>query len=115
QEEELHYATGRHMCHDVLRHPFSVDDVVEVVRGVYRDRVCFAAGDAWLAPGLQVIKVGGHTAGLQAVRVHTRRGWVVLASDASHYYENMENQSPFPLVFHVGDMLAAYGKLRGLV
>ena len=27
--------------------------------------------------------------GLQCVRVNTARGWVVLASDASHYYDNM--------------------------
>jgi hypothetical protein len=34
--------------------------------------------------------VGGYTAGLQWVRVRTARGWVVLASDASHYYDHVE-------------------------
>ena len=48
------------------------------------------------------------------MRVHTARGWVVLASDASHFYENMEAQRPFPSVFHVGEMMAGYDILRRL-
>jgi hypothetical protein len=30
---------------------------------------------------------GGHSRGLQAVRVRTAVGWMVLASGAAHYYE----------------------------
>jgi glyoxylase-like metal-dependent hydrolase (beta-lactamase superfamily II) len=52
--------------------------------------------------------------GLQAVRVATRRGWVVLASDASHFYANMEQVRPFPIVWSVADMVDGYGKLRHL-
>jgi hypothetical protein len=33
------YATGRCMCHPVLRIPFEVDDVVEMVRKVFAGRV----------------------------------------------------------------------------
>ncbi len=114
QEAEMHYATGHYMCHPVMRHSYSVDDVTEMVRNVYRDRVQFHDGDAELAPGLQLIKVGGHTQGLQAVRVHTQRGWVVVASDASHFYENIDTESPFPIVFHLGDMLDGYHRLLAL-
>src|SRR3546814_12119373 len=53
-----------------------------------------------------------HTKGLQSVRVNTQRGWVVLASDASHYYENMERQRPFPIVHNVADMLSGYARLE---
>jgi glyoxylase-like metal-dependent hydrolase (beta-lactamase superfamily II) len=52
--------------------------------------------------------------GLQVVRVRTRRGWLVLASDASHFYANMEQQRPFPIVWSVEDMVAGYGRLREL-
>lgn len=90
QDAELDYATGRCMCHAPLRHAYEVEDVVTLVRRVYQDRVVFHDGDAVLHPGIELLKIGGHTKGLQAVRVHTRRGWVVLASDASHYYENMQ-------------------------
>lgn len=114
QEKELRYATSAYMKHELLRHAYSVDDVVEIVRGLYNDRIEFYTGDTVLAPGIELIHVGGHTAGLQAVRVHTQRGWVVLASDASHFYENIHANSPFPIVFNVGDMLNGYKKLMGL-
>ena len=114
QESELHYATGRHMCHGLLRHAYAVEDVLNVVRGVYDDRVEFRRGDEDIAAGVQVIHVGGHTAGLQAVRVHTARGWIVIASDASHFYDNIQLHSPFPIVLHVGDMLDGYRRLLSL-
>ena len=39
------------------------------------------------------------------MRVWTRRGWLVLASDASHFYANMEHGRPFPIVHDVAAML----------
>ena len=108
QENEMHYACGCNMRFDTLRHAYAVEDVVDVVRGVYDKRVNFLHGHEEIAPGLQVLLIGGHTQGLQSVRVHTERGWVVLASDASHYYDNMQMHSPFPIVYNVADMLAGY-------
>jgi hypothetical protein len=49
---------------------------------------------------------------MQFVHVHTSRGWVVLASDVTHYYENMEMGQPFTAAFNIGDMLDAYDALR---
>jgi len=63
QDEEVSYATGRYMCHHRLRHGYEVDDVVDLVRLVYKDRVRFYRGDAELAPGLTLHRIGGHTAG----------------------------------------------------
>src|SRR3546814_7312966 len=68
-------------------------------------------GSAELAPGLSIHRIGGHTHGLQCVRVHTRRGWIVLASDCSHYYEHFEKKRAFTTVFHVGDLIDGYSKL----
>ena len=51
---------------------------------------------------------------LQAVRVHTRAGWIVLASDASHLYANMQEERPFPIVFEVSRMIEGYRRLREL-
>jgi glyoxylase-like metal-dependent hydrolase (beta-lactamase superfamily II) len=81
---------------------------------VYEDRVRFHAGDAELFPGVSVHLIGGHTMGLQVVRVATRRGWIVLASDASHFYANLEQVRPFPIVWSVADMVEGYRKLRAL-
>ena len=114
QEREMHYATGRCMCHPAMRHPFAVEDVTAMVRHLYAGRVAFHDGDEELASGLSVHRIGGHTAGIQSVRVFTRRGWVVLASDASHLYANMEQGRPFPIVYNVADMLDGHQRLRRL-
>ena len=111
QDDEIAFVTGRHMCHAQLRHSFEVEDVVGVVRLIYDDRVEFHDGDDEIAPGITLHRVGGHTMGLQFVRVHTRRGWVVLASDASHYYEHFEKGRVFPTTFNIGQVLEGYRKL----
>jgi glyoxylase-like metal-dependent hydrolase (beta-lactamase superfamily II) len=114
QDLELSYVTGRNMMQPYFRGPYSVDHVVEVIRHVYEDRVVFHAGDDEVAPGVTVHLMGGHTMGLQSVRVLTKRGWVMLASDASHFYENAQNMAPFPIVYNVADMLAGFAKMKRL-
>ena len=69
---------------------------------------CSTTATRELAPGLSVHLVGGHTKGLQVVRVATEAGWLVVASDASHYYENMETGRPFPIVWNVEEMLSGH-------
>jgi glyoxylase-like metal-dependent hydrolase (beta-lactamase superfamily II) len=114
QDKEMFYATGRCMCFPPMRYPYEVEDVVKMVRRVYEGRVAFHDGDEELAPGLTVHFVGGHTMGLQMVRVWTQRGWVVLASDAAHFYANMEQARPFPIVYNVADMLAGHKRAYAL-
>jgi glyoxylase-like metal-dependent hydrolase (beta-lactamase superfamily II) len=55
-----------------------------------------------------VHRVGGHSDGLQVVKVETARGAVVLASDAAHYYANLQKRSPFPIVYNIGDMATGW-------
>ena len=114
QDLEMRYATGRYMCHECFRGAFEVEDVVGMVRRVYQGRVRFHDGDAELLPGISLHLIGGHTMGLQVVRVATRRGPIVLASDASHFYANMEQTRPFPIVWSVADMVEGYRRLLAL-
>lgn len=74
----------------------------------------FYDGATELRSGISLHRIGSHTDGLQAVRTHTPRGWVVLTSDAAHYAENYRRRSPFPIVYHVGDMLRGFDKLLSL-
>lgn len=104
QDAEMAYATGRCMCHQVLRAPFDVEDVIEAVGSVFNGRVRFHAGTATLAPGITLHLVGGHSGGMQVVRVRTARGWVVVASDATHYWANIRNRNPFPIVMDIAAM-----------
>ncbi|WP_433461919.1 N-acyl homoserine lactonase family protein [Spirillospora sp. CA-128828] len=114
QAGELEYTTGKAMTRPALSHFFEADDVVDVVRRVHDGRVRVAEGDVELAPGLELCLIGGHTKGLQAVRVHTGRGWVVLASDALHYYANFHERNPFPAILDLGVMLDGYDRIGRL-
>lgn len=114
QDTEMGYVTGRCMCHPRLRYAYEVEDVVTMVRRLYEGRVNFIDGDATLFPGISVHKAPGHTPGLQCVRVQTARGAVVLASDAAHFYANMERQNPFPILVDLADMMDSWQKLTRL-
>lgn len=114
QDKEMNFATGRHMGRKVFRHAYEVEEVVAMVRALYGDRVVFHDGDEEIAPGLSVHHIGGHTAGIQAVRAWTRNGWLVLASDASHYYWGLHDDKLFAIVYSVADMLDGYDKLKKL-
>ena len=92
QAAEMAYATGPCMCHDTLRMPFSADHV----------------------DGVTVHCIGGHSRGLQAVRVRTASGWLCLASDAAHYYENVFARKPFPIVVDLQNMLEGFDKIQAL-
>jgi glyoxylase-like metal-dependent hydrolase (beta-lactamase superfamily II) len=114
QDREMAYCTGRCMGHANLRAAFEADDVVAMVKRVFTGRCLFHDGVGQIAPGISVHRVGGHTSGLQVVRVKTRRGWMVLASDASHFYANFEQFRPFPVVANVVEMLEGYRTVREL-
>lgn len=115
QDAEAAYATGRCMCHRVMRFPFDVEDVVAFVRTTFAGRACFHEGDADLFPGISVHLLPGHSKGLQAVRVDTARGPILLASDVSHFYANVEDDNPFSLTIDVGQSLDSYRRMRRLV
>jgi glyoxylase-like metal-dependent hydrolase (beta-lactamase superfamily II) len=114
QDEEMRYVTGRHMRQAYFAASFEVDDVVGMVRALFKGRVVFHDGVDEIAPGVSLHHIGGHTPGLQSVRVHTQRGWVVLASDATHYYEHMEKGRCFTNMYSLGDALQGYDTLRRL-
>ncbi len=114
QDEEMSFVTGRAMTHPALRHSFKLDDVLEMVRLTYGDRVIFHAGEDTVAPGVTVHHLPGHTRGMQAVRVQTGRGPVVLASDVAHYYESFELETPFLTHVDLFQMLESHRKLRAL-
>jgi len=114
QEREMAFATGRYMAEPFFAHAYDIECVLGMLRLVYGAQVQFHDGDAEIVPGISVHRVGGHTHGLQVVRVRTRVGWVVLASDAAHYLANMTTGRPFPIVANVMEMTAGWERMRAL-
>jgi glyoxylase-like metal-dependent hydrolase (beta-lactamase superfamily II) len=114
QEQELRWVTSSEMFARGARGSFETDDVLNIVRGLYDERVVLHEGDWEPAPGISVHHIGGHTPGIQVVRVNTRRGAVVLASDTTHYYENMETGRPFVTTHDANKVLAGFKRLHEL-
>lgn len=114
QDSEMAFATGCCMCHPGMNHPYEIEDVVAMVRRVYAGRVCYHAGDSELFPGITLHHIGGHARGLQALRVKTRRGPVVIASDTAHHYAHLKQRRVFPTVDSVADVHAGYDRLERL-
>jgi glyoxylase-like metal-dependent hydrolase (beta-lactamase superfamily II) len=114
QDREMAYASGRFMCHQALRLPFEADDVVAMVRKVFAGRATFHDGEGEITPGVTVHLIGGHSKGLQCVRVKTRRGHIVLASDATHLYAHIDGGRVFPITYNVAEVVEGYGTLKKL-
>jgi glyoxylase-like metal-dependent hydrolase (beta-lactamase superfamily II) len=111
QRAELDYWTGP-WAGRVGRERWLIDpDDLACLQG---DRLDLLDGDATVVPGLSVHLVGGHTAGMQVVRVRTEAGDVVLASDASHFYENLETVRPFPILHSMTGVYGAFDRTKEL-
>ncbi len=114
QAAEMAFCTGPCMCQPFLRRPFDIDDVQSAVRALYTDRLRFHEGTAEIAPGITLHLIGGHSGGIQSIRVPTERGWVVLAGDATHLWGNIRKRMPFPVVVDVARMLKGFEILESL-
>jgi len=89
--------------------------VKSMVDRIYRGKVQFHQKTKTLVPGISLHRIGGHTDGIQVVRVMTCRGWVVLASDTAHFYANIERGLPYPIVNSVAAMLQGHLEIQDLV
>ncbi|MGK3209248.1 N-acyl homoserine lactonase family protein [Amycolatopsis sp. MEPSY49] len=111
QRSEVDYWTGP-WAKRIERERWLLDEAaLEHVRAGRTDLV---DGDAEVVPGVSVHLVGGHTAGMQVVRVETAGGAVVLASDASHFHENIEDDRPAPLLHSMTGVYGAFDRVKEL-
>ncbi len=114
QAVEMAYATGPCMNYSALKAPFTADHICEVVQRLYAGRVVFHDGDGEVREGVTVHLVGGHSKGLQVLRVWTEAGWMCLALDASHYYENFQGGKSFPIVIDLKEMFDGFETIKRL-
>ena len=86
-----------------------------MVYRVFAGQVQFHDGVDEVAPGITVHKIGGHTKGLQCVRVPTARGHVVLASDADPFLcQHIDTRRVFRVLYNLADMVEGYNTLERL-
>ena len=108
QQREIAHATGSCMANAFMARPYDVETAISMMRALYGGRVAIHDGEDELAPGFSIRRVGGHTPGMQIVRVMTKRGWVVVAADAMHFYANRETGVPFAILVDVGEYMAGW-------
>lgn len=114
QQREMAFASTRGLADPWFRAGYDAPDIAAMAHRIADGRVVLHDGDVQLAPGLSLHLVGGHTDGLMLARVHTRRGWMVVAGDVVAYGENLSRRVPFPHLYHVGDALRGIDRAREL-
>ncbi len=114
QNRELQSVVSQSMGDAMINSFFLIDDVKTVVTKLFEGSVTLHQNVTELASGVTLHEIGGHSAGLQVVRVHTKRGWVVLASDASHYYANIDERNPFPALHNLPDTFKGWDTCMAL-
>lgn len=94
---------------------FSEPDEIDVLRQLRAEgRLHTFDKRTEVAPGVEVVRVGGHTPGQAVVRVPTKEGPVVLASDAAHFMEEVENDRLFMSMTDLPQSYRVLEWLRGL-
>lgn len=114
QEDELRFCTGPKMSYHAIRKTYEAEDVMSAIKHLFDGRLRLHKGVAEIIPGVTTHPVGGHTPGSQVVRVPTKRGWVVLASDSAHLWANIRMRSPFPILDDLAQTLDAFETIEAL-
>ncbi len=114
QRDEVAFWTGPFGRSPAFRQSANPEALARLVTLNYADRVRIIDGDREVLPGIGLHRVGGHTPGLQIVTVQTARGTLVLTSDASHFYRNVEKRQPVQILADLPEMLAAFETIDAL-
>jgi glyoxylase-like metal-dependent hydrolase (beta-lactamase superfamily II) len=88
-------------------------DVSEIMSLEKENRIKYLDGDAQIAPGIKVVRVGGHTPGSQVVTVTTRKGEAVICADALDQYENLE-KNVVGMYANLEQALLAFDRIKAL-
>jgi glyoxylase-like metal-dependent hydrolase (beta-lactamase superfamily II) len=86
----------------------------EEIERIAAARLRLLEGDGEIGPGIEAICVGGHSPGQTVLLVEGTAGPVVLASDAIHYYEELELERPFEIYYDLEAMIEGYRTVRRL-
>jgi glyoxylase-like metal-dependent hydrolase (beta-lactamase superfamily II) len=112
QKKELEFWRGNKSDHHFLRH-FVAN--LEDVAGLEKEgRLHLLDGETEIEEGITVHLTGGHTPGLQIVRVRTAEGWAVLAVDAAYVIRSLESMIPPGIHVHVDECLSALDTVKEL-
>lgn len=114
-EAEFNFWSSHH-ARRVLFHHSVDDDRLAYLHAVKEEgRLRLFRDSIVIAPGIEVLEVGGHTPGQCVVRVGTNEGTVLLASDAVHYYEEYDRDMLFSSVADLVAMYTGFDRIRAMI
>jgi glyoxylase-like metal-dependent hydrolase (beta-lactamase superfamily II) len=73
----------------------TAENLVPVEKAQKEGRLRLISEPTEVLPGITVYQVGGHCPGEVIALIETESGPFILASDAAHFYEQLENEWPF--------------------
>jgi glyoxylase-like metal-dependent hydrolase (beta-lactamase superfamily II) len=114
QKSEFDFWTSPLASRGEYPHEIEAEDLAAVCRRKVSGTLELRDGDYALNTNVTVHLVGGHSPGLQIVRVVAGPHALVLASDSSHFYENIDNDRPFAIVDHLPSMYRAFDTAKSL-
>lgn len=85
----------------------TADNLVPVEKAMQEGRLVLIDDTAEVFPGVTVHQVGGHCPGEVIAVVTTTTGSLILASDAAHFYEQLEHEWPFFAFTNLDEMRRA--------
>jgi glyoxylase-like metal-dependent hydrolase (beta-lactamase superfamily II) len=113
-ERELEFWAGPFASRQQFAPHVEAEEIEIVRRAAAEGRVRTTDGTEEIVDGVVAISVGGHSPGQQVTVVEGSAGTVVLASDAVHLYEELEQDRPFAVMHDLEQMYAAYDLLNDL-
>jgi len=78
-------------------------------------RLVLVKGDEAIMPGIELLLSPGHTSGLQAVAIKTKKGTAILGSDCAHFFRNYTEDWPSALIVDLAAWMKTYDKLKARV
>ncbi len=113
-QAEYDYWFGKWRKND-LEGEFAVAEHLEAVRRAENDgRLRLVGAEAEVHPGITVYPVGGHCPGELLTMVRSASGPKIMAADAAHFYEQVENEWPFFAFTSLPEMRAALSFINKL-
>jgi glyoxylase-like metal-dependent hydrolase (beta-lactamase superfamily II) len=98
-----------------IAHYTESDELAALSRLRRSDRLRLFEGTAEVAPGVNVLQVGGHTPGQSMVTVATSTGTVLLTSDVVHFREELRDERPFVSLTDLPGAIDGYRRVKRLL
>lgn len=109
---EYEFWTGPYANRVQFAHSTEADELAHLAALRAQGRLRLVEDALDLAPGIELVVVGGHTPGQLVVQVAAGPSTVVLAADALHFYEELERDRPFFVVSDLVEMYRGFDLLR---